>query len=87
MEYKRFFYTNYYVSKEGNVKSIIKGKERILNYKSGTLEFYINGKKNKIKVSRMVKICFDFNINYIYLKVKHIDGNKNNNNLKNLQWI
>jgi hypothetical protein len=87
MEFKRYFYTNYYVSKCGNVKSIINEKQKLLNNTNGIIEYYENGKKIKLKVHRMVKICWDFKINYLYLKVKHLDNNKNNNNLENLQWI
>jgi hypothetical protein len=87
MEFKRYFYTNYYVSKDGNVKSIINAKEKLLTPKNGIIEYYDNKKKIRLKVHRMVKICFDFKIDYVFLKVKHLDKNKNNNNFDNLQWI
>jgi len=86
MEFKRYFYTNYYVSKCGNVKSIFNNKERLLiqKEKQGYLCIKINGKR--IKVHRMVLICWDFRIDYIFMLVNHKDGNKKNNNIQNLEW-
>jgi len=87
MDFKRYFYTNYFVSEKGEVKSIIKGSERFLNpyNKNGFLVVEIDGKD--VFVHRMVKICFDFRIDHIFKRIKHIDGDKRNNNLKNLKWI
>jgi len=86
MEFKRYLYTNYYVSENGTVKSIFKGKETILKpYLSNKyLVVEINGKE--VKVHRMVMICFKYRIDYIFLKVKHIDKNVLNNNVSNLEW-
>lgn len=79
----------YKVSDEGNVMSLISGKNKtiyadIRGYKRVTL--HKNGVGKKLRVHRLV--CFAFlpnKNNEPY--VNHKDGNPSNNNLENLEWI
>lgn len=92
----------YQVSNLGKVKSkdkIISVNGNILNYKrkrrGRLLKFYTNSsgylcvtlsKENQSKnflIHRLVMISFFGNSN---LEVNHINGNKNDNSLKNLEW-
>lgn len=86
MEFKRYFYTNYYVSETGVVKSIIKGKERILKPYISQGHYVVSISNKEVKVHRMIMICFRYRIDYIFLKVRHIDKNKLNNDISNLEW-
>ena len=93
-----FEYEGYYmVSNFGEVKSV----ERKINnkiYKSHVLKLKdIRGYKNvglsrdgKVKtkqVHRLVMLSFNYNSDYKELQVNHIDGNKGNNKLDNLEWV
>ena len=79
----------YQVSNLGNVKTC---KEKILK-KSFTIELYhrvnlLNGSENKSKnfrVHRLVAMAFIENLENKET-VNHIDGNKQNNNVENLEW-
>ena len=82
------FAPNYAVSDLGNIKNIITGKvlkpfENGLGYK----KVFLYNKPNRIQmyVHRLVALCFiDNSLNH--KEVNHIDGNKNNNRLDNLEW-
>ena len=84
----------YQVSNSGKVKSIVKGigrrsQELKLQYKNGGYA-YLNiydkdGKGKKYYIHRLVAITFLKNINN-YKIVNHIDCNKANNNVINLEW-
>ena len=85
-------YPNYKVSNEGNVLSLNyngSGKSKILkfgdsrNYRNVTLYNYRH--KKTFKIHRLVAEEFCINTKK-YLEVNHIDGNKLNNNYKNLEW-
>jgi len=79
----------YQVSNLGNVKTC---KEKILK-KSFTIDFYhrvnlLNGSENKSKnfrIHRLVAMAFIENLENKET-VNHIDGNKQNNNVENLEW-
>ena len=77
----------YYVSNNGIVKSSIKGKERILKH-SATKKGYstVRIAKRNIRVHRLVYEYFgtDFNKDY---HIHHIDGNKQNNCIDNLECV
>lgn len=80
----------YYVSNLGNVKSFNKNKEIILKsnlQKNGyiALNLYKNGKRITYTIHRLVAKAFIENPNNLP-QVNHIDGNKLNNNLSNLEW-
>ena len=79
----------YQVSNLGNVKTC---KEKILK-KSFTIDLYhrvnlLNGSENKSKnfrIHRLVAMAFIENLENKET-VNHIDGNKQNNNVENLEW-
>lgn len=87
MEYKRYFYTNYYAAKNGTVKNnkgvILKP---FLHNDYHCLGLMIDGKYKKVKLHRIIMLCFEPRIDYIYLQVNHKDGNKLNNHIDNLEW-
>lgn len=82
----------YQVSNLGNVKSLTRpgAKEKLLK---GEIDQYgyiripltKNGKTKKYKVHRLVMMTFG-NTTDSSLQINHIDGNKKNNKLENLEW-
>jgi hypothetical protein len=84
----------YEISNLGNVKSLNynhTGKPKILalkHHKSGYLTVMLcnNGVKKNKSVHVLVAEAFIENPNS-YPCVNHIDGNKNNNNVSNLEWV
>ena len=94
-------FSNYQVSNLGNVKSLEKKvktkggvyktlKERQINCKhrkNGYLyvELYENGNHKKFNVHRLVTQAFISNNNNLP-QVNHIDGDKTNNIVNNLEW-
>lgn len=90
----------YQVSSLGNIKSIDRSVERstsVMKLKSKPISQYIgnrgypmvslckNGESKRYLVHRIVAIAFIPNpLNKAY--VNHIDGNKQNSNLENLEW-
>ena len=80
----------YLVSNFGNVDSLWFGKIKPIKTfitKQGYLRvsLVINGKQKSFLVHRLVAICFIPNPND-YKEVNHIDGNKLNNHVSNLEW-
>ena len=78
----------YMVSPEGKVFSKVKGKikESFISktgYERVTLWYH--GKQKKFSVHRLVAMAYIPNPNN-YPMVNHIDGNKLNNNVSNLEW-
>lgn len=81
----------YQVSNLSEVKSFKRNKELILKRevnKQGYLkvELYKNGKKKPFFVHRLVAQAFIPNLNNLP-QVNHKDGNKQNNNIENLEWV
>lgn len=72
---------NYYISKDGRVFKEIKGREVSGGYLSVHL---FNGKD--FKIHRLVAKTFIPNPNNLP-QVNHIDGNKKNNSVDNLEWV
>jgi hypothetical protein len=83
---KRFRDTNYFVDEEGNVyrKGNVK-KTFISNSGYQMVSIWINGKCRNHYIHRIVAEVYSPNPNKFPV-VNHIDGNKLNNNLDNLEW-
>jgi len=82
---------SYQVSTYGRVKSLKYGKERILKHSKNssgylTVSLYIEGKTFSKVVHRLVAIAFINNPDN-KCDVNHIDEDKTNNNIKNLNWM
>lgn len=67
----------------GKRKRIISGINNITGYMQAHIT--INGTRKTYSVHRLVAICFLPNPNN-YKEVNHIDGNKINNHVSNLEW-
>ena len=85
----------YQVSNLGRVKSLYDGhgnyRELIMkgrNEGHGYLKVDLskNGKYKGIRIHRLVAMAFIPNPNH-YEQVDHLDGNKTNNNVANLEWV
>lgn len=83
--------TNYTISEEGvvfNTKTNKELKGTIARNEYRTVQFTINGKARSLMVHRLVAEAFLENDNpNSKTVVHHIDGNKHNNNINNLQWV
>lgn len=79
----------YYINKKGELYTN-DGKERMKDaLKNGYVKNCLilkNGKQKSFFRHRLVMICFNLVENYEELQVNHIDGNKLNNSLDNLEW-
>lgn len=85
-------FEDYEISNKGRVKSLKYGKERILKYgyRNGYKIVSLNKENTKqtFKIHRLVAEAFIPNndpINKIF--VNHIDENKENNDVSNLNWM
>ena len=81
----------YYISNKGNVFSAYSNKilTKTLNY-DGYYVCTVRNKYNKgitIYIHRIEKLVFDYNPYYMYLAIDHIDCDKTNNDLDNLDWV
>lgn len=79
----------YEICSNGDVYSYKSGVPKKLNpYKNtkGYLLVDLGVKRRAIKVHRLVALAFIPNFNN-YPQVNHIDGDKRNNNYKNLEWV
>ena len=83
----------YEVSNTGLIKSLHCGKEKILKQviRSNNYPYYFigllkNGERKYFAVHRLVAQAFISNPNN-YEQVDHLDGNKLNNNVDNLEWV
>lgn len=81
----------YEISTFGRVKSMKNGKERIIKQNklpSGYLQIALlkNGNRKTYYIHRLVASAFIPNDNLFYTQVNHIDENKENNRVENLEW-
>ena len=84
-------YDHYYISNYGRVKSVYKKNHIILVQQTnhnGYLRVILhkNGASKPHRVHRLVGICFLDNKDN-KPQINHIDGNKKNNNVDNLEWV
>ncbi len=87
---KRFRDTDYYVTEDGRVISTKFGKtkELKLEFNKGYLRanLSIKNKKGHFRVNRMIAEVYLPNPNNLPM-VEHIDDNKLNNHVTNLEWV
>lgn len=81
---------NYSVSNLGRVKNlksnqILKPQKNLYGYE--ILLLYKNGKPKMFQVHRLVLMTFNPIENQEKLQVNHIDHNRQNNKLSNLEWV
>ena len=77
------------VNGRGKYERLVKGKiVSVYENKQGYLHLHLskNGVAKKFYISRLVALAFIPNPNCLY-SVDHIDENKKNNNVDNLQWL
>jgi hypothetical protein len=83
----------YEISNDGDIRRVLKNKYRILSrsninnqgYRQVTLSK--NNKQKNYRVHRLLAETFLKGDNCKNLTVNHIDGNKLNNSLNNLEWV
>ena len=85
--------SNYYISEHGEVYSLKSGDYKKLSqfidnlgYKQVIL-YNDFGKRKYYRVHRLVGMFFLFEDNTKDKMINHIDGNKLNNNITNLEWV
>lgn len=85
-------YKDYQVSNLGRIKSLKKGKEIIRKngvdkYGYFNISLYANGKHKTFLIHRIVALAFIENTDENKCEVNHIDENKQNNCVWNLEWV
>ena len=80
---------HYSISSEGRVRNDETNKMKSMDSTSDgyyKVDLYSNGKRTSVRVHRLVAEAFIPNPNELP-QINHIDGNKENNNVKNLEWV
>ena len=83
-------YPKYSVSTFGRVKNNATGKllaQSISNWGYCRVAIYADNKRKQLSVHRAVATAFIPNGNPERIQVNHIDCNKQNNNVQNLEWV
>jgi hypothetical protein len=83
-QWKETKYPGYFVSNKGEVKSI-RGILTPCKHKYTQLHLYVDGKRHITYAHRLVAEAFIPNPEN-KLELNHINGNKKDNNVSNLQW-
>lgn len=80
--------SDYLVSDTGKIRKKSSMVEHSTRYSKGyeIVDLYKNGKRKTVRVHRLVAEAFIPN-NDNKPEVNHIDGNKHNNNVDNLEWV
>lgn len=81
-------YNNYSISKNGEIRNDKTGKIKtpVINSRGYcNVDLYSNGERRKERIHRLVAKTFIPNPDN-KLQVNHIDGDKTNNNVNNLEW-
>lgn len=85
-------YNNYYITRDGNVisydkyhKKTVVLKQRLDHNGYPIVNLWKDGKQKTFKVHRLVANAFIPNLNNLP-QINHIDENKQNNNVTNLEW-
>ena len=83
-------FEDYQISNFGRVKSFKRNREKILKNRinnHGYSHVYLAGNNSNKKVHQLVAIAFlEYKLSDSKLIINHIDGNKLNNNVNNLEW-
>lgn len=83
-------YENYFATKEGKIfSSKTKTLKELLYENVGgylRVKLYKNGKGTKVLVHRIIALCYLPKQNISKKIINHKDGNKQNNNVNNLEW-
>ena len=85
---KQFRDTPYYVTEDGKVITKNGLTKKPTNNGNGYLQIgiYVNGKRQMFKLHRLIAECYIPNPDN-KPQVNHIDGNKLNNCISNLEWV
>ncbi len=84
-------YPDYQISNFGRIRSLKFEKERILKFGNNNRGYlhvllYNNGESKRFRIHRLVLKIFKPITNSEDFQCNHIDGNKKNNNINNLEW-
>lgn len=84
-EYQNIFVENTKIFKKTKTGRIIELCQWVDNVGYYQCNFRVNGKKHYVRVHRLIAKAYIPNPNN-YTMINHIDGNKLNNNIDNLEW-